>query len=83
MREAADLERDMVRAIEALGRAVEFLAHYEREQVANANGNGGGRREPLTDCAQEGLAAGRRVLTDLRATRPAGRRFYRHGDPGE
>jgi hypothetical protein len=81
MREAADLERDMVRAIEALGRAVEFLALYERGQLAKANG--GGKREPLTDCAQEGLAAARRVLTDLRATRPVGRRYYRHGDPGE
>ena len=81
MREAADLERDMVRAIEALGRAVEFLSRYDREQLAKANG--GGARSPLTDCAQEGLAAARRVLTDLRATRPGVRRTYRHGDPGE
>lgn len=71
MREAADLERDMVRAVEALGRAVEFLRHDAEEQRA------------LADCAQEGLAAARRVLTDLRAGRTPPRRIYTHGDPGE
>jgi hypothetical protein len=71
MREAADLERDMVRAVEALGRAVEFLNRDGREQAA------------LADCAQEGLAAARRVLTDLRAGQPPPRRVYGHGDPGE
>jgi hypothetical protein len=75
MPEAAEFEREMVRVVEALGRTVEYLHRHDAER------NGAGR-SPVTDCAQEGLAAARRVLVGLRTTghRP---RFHRHGDPGE
>jgi hypothetical protein len=53
-------------------------------------GNGHGRvagGSALTDCAEEGLAAARRVLGELRSSPPRVPRQrvgdFRHGDPGE
>jgi hypothetical protein len=90
MREPADLERDMIRAVAALDRAVEFLARYDRVRtgVSYRLPDDNGDRSALTDCAEEGLAAALRVLGDLRSASPPRiprQRIgdYRHGDPGE
>jgi hypothetical protein len=89
MREPADLERDMIRAVAALDRAVEFLSRYDRvrAEVSRGRVEGIGDRSALTDCAEEGLAAARRVLGDLRSASPRipqqRERDYGHGDPGE
>jgi hypothetical protein len=87
MRDAADIERDMSCAVEALDRAVEFLARYDRLQAALMSSTNGGTRSPLTDCAEVGLEAARRVLGELRKAAPAPafaqRGGFGHGDPGE
>jgi hypothetical protein len=89
MREPADLERDLVCAVEALDQAVEFLTRYDRAQVPSATD---GRCSQVAGCTREGLAAARRVLCELSgatartAARPPARRRphdYGHGDPGE
>jgi hypothetical protein len=90
MREPADLERDMISAVAALDRAVEFLTRYDRVRTGASHllPDGNGDRSALTDCAEEGLAAARRVLGDLRSAPPPRiprQRVgdYGHGDPGE
>ena len=92
MREAADLEQDMVCTVEALSRTVEFLNRFDRLQAALNPDANRGRRSALIDVAEDGLAAAHRVLdrlktaglTDAAARIPAQRRppVYGHDDPG-
>jgi hypothetical protein len=87
MRKAADLERDITCAAEALDRVVEFLTRYDRLQAALMASANGGTPSPLTHRAEEGLAAARRALADIREVLPdrvlANPGGYLHGDPGE
>jgi len=93
MHNAVDLESDMVRTVQALSEAAEFLRRYDRVQAALRQEADGGGRAPLTARVEEGLAAAHRVLAAVRAPArdgdgepriPAQRRAPgRHGDPGE
>lgn len=93
-----NLEGDMVRAVAALSRAVDFLHGYDRLQAALRIDCDGGHPSELTSYAEEGLAAAHRVLDGLRSPNgrqpgvpvraepriPAQRTPHdRHGDPGE
>ncbi|GIF46652.1 hypothetical protein DFJ67_8512 [Asanoa ferruginea] len=66
-----DLEGDMLRAVAALRRAVDFLHEYDKLQAALRIDDGGGHPSALTVYTEDGLAAAHRVLDGLRD--PAGR----------
>ncbi|MEV4619965.1 hypothetical protein AB0J74_14815 [Asanoa sp. NPDC049573] len=86
-----DLEGDMLRAVAALSRAVDFLHDYDKLQATLRIERSGGHPSALTVYAEDGLAAAHRVLDGLRS--PNGRSAPRipaqripddrHGDPGE
>jgi hypothetical protein len=62
-----DLEGDMLRAVAALGRAVDFLHDYDKLQAALRINRDGGHPSALTVYAEDGLAAAHRVLDELRS----------------
>ncbi|HTF10712.1 MAG TPA: hypothetical protein VK659_21320 [Asanoa sp.] len=61
-----DLEGDMLRAVAALSRAVDFLHDYDKLQAALRIDGDGGHPSALTVYAEDGLAAAHRVLDGLR-----------------
>jgi hypothetical protein len=61
-----DLEGDMLRAVAALRRAVDFLHDYDKLQAALRIDRVGGHASALTVYAEDGLAAANRVLDGLR-----------------
>jgi hypothetical protein len=98
MPDRVDLEGDMLRAVAALSRALDFLHRYDRLRAALRIDHDGGRSSPLTAYTEDGLAAAHRVLDGLRSpngtphavrARPVpwipAQRIPpdRHGDPGE
>lgn len=67
MGQPSDIERDALRALEALRRAAHFLAHYEAAQAALSPGVPPAR-SPLTALVEEGVDAADRVLAAVRKT---------------
>ncbi|MEV0396544.1 hypothetical protein [Polymorphospora rubra] len=65
----AELERDLVRAVDALRDALTFLVRYDQLTALSRGEPAGGGGSVLADRVHEGLAAANRVLVGVRSGR--------------